>query len=74
PDASLVVVAVSADEAARSIVQQTRRLHPQARILVRCRFQSSVRDLRRLGPEQVVSEEPQAYARLIAYLERDGDR
>ncbi|MEM6655473.1 MAG: cation:proton antiporter [Planctomycetota bacterium] len=51
PDASLVVVAVSADEAARSIVQQTRRLHPQARILVRCRFQSSVRDLRRLGAE-----------------------
>ena len=73
PDAGLVVVCVSADEAASAIVEQTKRLHPAARVLVRCRFQSSVRSLQRKGAELVVSEEEQAYAKLIGYLQRDGD-
>lgn len=74
PDAALVVVCVSADEAARAIVQKARRLHPSARVLVRCRFQSSVAGLKKLGAELVVSEEQQAYAKLIGHLreQREG--
>ncbi|MEM6799718.1 MAG: cation:proton antiporter, partial [Planctomycetota bacterium] len=70
-DAQLLVVCVSSDEAAERIVQQAKRLNPAARMLVRCRFEVSVRRFRQLGADFVVSEEQQAYSKLIGELDRD---
>jgi len=66
--AQLVVVCVSSDDAAQRIVQLVRKLNPQARVLVRCRFETSVRKFKDLGASFVVSEEQQAYGKLIAEL------
>lgn len=69
--ATVVVVCVSSDEAAEQIVRRVRDINPGARLLVRCRFMVSVKKLKMLGAAFVVSEEQQAYTRLIAELERE---
>ncbi|MEN1679143.1 MAG: cation:proton antiporter [Planctomycetota bacterium] len=71
--ASLIVVAVSSDEAAERIVRQARRLNPSTQMIVRCRFESRTRKLAALGADVVVSEEREAYTRLLAELERDSE-
>lgn len=70
-EAALLVVCVPADDTALRILQAARAINPTVRVLVRCRFEASVRGLLGQGAELVVSEEQQAYNRLIAHLERD---
>ncbi len=70
-EAAAIVVCVSSDESAERIVKQTKLLNPSARLLVRCRFETSVRKFKQLGADFVVSEEQQAYSRLIGELRRD---
>ena len=67
-DAQLVVVCVSSDDAAERIVRLARQLNSQSRVLVRCRFETNVRKFKALGASFVVSEEQQAYSKLIAEL------
>ncbi|MEM8865179.1 MAG: cation:proton antiporter [Planctomycetota bacterium] len=67
--AQLIVVCVSSDEAAQRIVKQAKRLNPASRMLVRCRFETNVRRFVELGANFVVSEEQQAYSKLIGELE-----
>lgn len=69
--AGLAVVCVSSDEAAEQIVTRLRELNPTVRLLVRCRFMSNVHKLKKLGAAFVVSEEQQAYTRLISEIERE---
>lgn len=68
--ASTAIVCVSSDVAAEQIVKQVCRLNPACRVLVRCRFEANVRRLVRLGADYVVSEEQQAYSKLIGELVR----
>lgn len=70
-NAAVVVVCVSSDEAGEQIVRRVRELNPAAKLLVRCRFMVNVKKLKNLGAAFVVSEEQQAYTRLIAELERE---
>lgn len=69
-EARLIVVCVSSDEVAQRIVERVGELNPGARLLVRCRFESNVRRFKQLGADFVVSEEQQAYGKLIGELER----
>lgn len=69
--ATTVVICVSSDEAAERIVKQARKLNPSCRLLVRCRFETSVRRLSAQGADFVVSEEQQAYGKLISELNRE---
>lgn len=68
PEAGLIVVCVPADVDALAIVRSARALAPKARLVVRCRYGTSVAAIKKAGAELVVSEEQQAYARLIAHL------
>ncbi|QDT63367.1 cation:proton antiporter [Calycomorphotria hydatis] len=64
PECTLVVVAVPDDEIAKQVVHAVRQLNADAAILVRCRYQATVPALKKLGAEQVVSEEVEASDRL----------
>lgn len=61
----IVVVAVPDDEVAQQVLTAVLELHPEARVLVRCRFENQVPLLRRLGAAAVVSEEAEASGRLL---------
>lgn len=61
----LAVVCVPNDDEARDIVRGMRQLHPTLAIVVRCRFESNVTQLKRAGASQVVSEETEAASRLL---------
>ncbi len=67
-DASLVVVCVPDDESAIRIVQVARELNSAGSIVVRCRYQSNVKRLRKAGVNQVVSEEAEASHALLGVL------
>lgn len=68
PDARLVVVCVPDDPVALEIVTQVRQLNRTAKVMVRCRYQSSVRKFQKAQANHVVSEEHQAYEELVGRL------
>jgi CPA2 family monovalent cation:H+ antiporter-2 len=68
-DCSLAVVTVPKDQTARQIVAAIRRLNRDCRVLVRCRYQGNLGDLKRAGADAVISEEAEASARLLRLLE-----
>ncbi len=67
-DARLVVLCVPDDQIAQQILTQVRRLNPEAQVVVRCRYQSSVAVFRKAQVQFVVSEEQQAYESMVGFL------
>jgi CPA2 family monovalent cation:H+ antiporter-2 len=68
PYARLVVVCVPDDPVALEIVTQVRQLNQTAKVMVRCRYQSSVPKFQKAQANHVVSEEHQAYEELVGHL------
>jgi CPA2 family monovalent cation:H+ antiporter-2 len=67
--AAIVVVTVPNDEAAAKVLASVRALNKDAAILVRCRYQTSVSKLRRMGADEAVSEEAVASGPLLRLCE-----
>jgi CPA2 family monovalent cation:H+ antiporter-2 len=70
PEAALSVVCVPQDNVAVRIVREIRRINPACRLIVRCRYQSSVSQFSRLGVDVVVVEETEATMGLLRALSR----
>lgn len=66
---SLAVVTVPKDQTARQVVAALRRLNPTCTVLVRCRYQATIAELKRAGANAVISEEAEASAGLLRLLE-----
>ena len=71
---SLAIVTVPKDQTARQIVAAVRRLNRSCRILVRCRYRTSMPGIRQTGADAIVSEEAEASAGLLRLLEGLGER
>ena len=56
-EVGIAVISIAADSEALAIVRQLRRVNRNCEIFVRCRFQSNVRLLKKMGARYVVSEE-----------------
>ncbi len=67
-DAGLVVVCVPDDGIALRVVRAIRTANPCGRLIVRCRFQSNIRQLKRAGSDEVVSEESEASLALLRLI------
>jgi CPA2 family monovalent cation:H+ antiporter-2 len=65
PDALAVIVTIPDPRTAREIVAAVRMLAPQARLIVRSRFQRACQDLKDAGATTVVDEE-NTVGRLLA--------
>ena len=65
----LVVVTVASDTTATDIVTSVRELNRTCRILVRCRYQSSVAQVAKAGADTVISEEVEASGALLRLLD-----
>jgi len=70
---SVIVVCVAEDNAAMQIVRSIRRVNSQAKLIVRCRYQSNVTKLRTLGADNIISEEIEATIALLRILGSGGD-
>lgn len=70
PTARAIVIVINDSAAARRIVQQARRLAPQAFIIVRTRYLREVEALHELGADDVVADELEisieVYSRVLA--------
>ncbi len=67
-DASLAVLCVPDDEAAIRIVRALRAINADCFVLVRCRYHANASRLRKLGANEVVSEEAEASNALLRIL------
>ncbi|MCG8450977.1 MAG: NAD-binding protein, partial [Pirellulales bacterium] len=68
-DASMIIVCVSDDSSALRIARTVRELNTRSLLLVRCRYHANIAPLKRLGADNVVSEQAeasQALANLLA--------
>lgn len=65
----LAVICVPDDEACTQITRSVRELSPRARIVVRCRFVSTMAAAKKAGADVVVSEEQEASAALLQRCE-----
>jgi len=68
-DCTLAVITVPDDRAALEIVRALRGLNARGRVVVRSRYQLSAHDIQRAGADTVVSEEAEACAALLRWLE-----
>ncbi|PHS11418.1 MAG: sodium:proton exchanger [Blastopirellula sp.] len=71
--ATLVVICVPEDEASVAILKQIQRLNNECKIVVRCRYQSSVSRLMSSGANFVVSEETQSVEAMLQVLTEPAD-
>jgi CPA2 family monovalent cation:H+ antiporter-2 len=62
--ANEVIICVPHDEDALEITRVVRRLNPACRLVVRCRYQGNVPELKKAGADCVVSEEREAVTAL----------
>lgn len=69
-DSFVVVVCVADDLIAFQIVKAVRKMNRQAKLVVRCRYQSNIAKLRRLGADRIVTEEVEATLALLRMLEQ----
>ncbi|TWU08009.1 cation:proton antiporter domain-containing protein [Stieleria varia] len=70
-EAALVVVCIPDDGAATRIVKAVRHLNADCRVLVRCRYQDSVKKLRKTGASDIVTEESEAAIALLRLLKEE---
>jgi CPA2 family monovalent cation:H+ antiporter-2 len=68
--AGLVVICVPHDQAATQVVRSVRLLKGDCFVLVRCRYASNARLLKKAGASEVVSEEAEASLELLRVLRR----
>ncbi|QDV41764.1 Glutathione-regulated potassium-efflux system protein KefC [Stieleria neptunia] len=68
PHAGVVVVCVPDDQVALRVVRAIRKVNPDGKLLVRCRYQASAAKLRRVGADVVVTEETEASLALLREL------
>ncbi|MGY8768845.1 MAG: cation:proton antiporter domain-containing protein [Pirellulales bacterium] len=66
--ATLVVICVPEDEASVAILKQIQRLNKDCKVVVRCRYQSSISRLMTAGANFVVSEETQSVEAMLQVL------
>jgi CPA2 family monovalent cation:H+ antiporter-2 len=66
--AGLVIVCVPNDEAALEIVRRVRIINHSGRLIVRCRYESNAERLRKLGADEVISEEVRTVQALLSLL------
>jgi CPA2 family monovalent cation:H+ antiporter-2 len=66
---TLVVICVPADDIATQIVRSARDAQPMVSILVRCRFQASMAELRKAGADRIISEEEEASGPVLRMCE-----
>ena len=67
-DVSIVVVSVPDDENAIQIVRRVREMNANCFVIVRCRYQTNVSTLTKIGADRVVSEEGQATVAILEML------
>ncbi len=67
-DCQMVVVCVPKDESAVGTVRAVRSLNREAMLIVRCRYQGSVKRLTAAGADRVVSEETEVSTALLRAL------
>ena len=66
--AGLAVICVPDDGAAEAIVRQIRAVNRSCRLIVRCRYQRNAEELRKIGADEVVSEEVRISQSLVELL------
>ena len=68
--AELAVICVPVDGTATRVVKSVLRLNVRCRVIVRCRYQSNLKKLKKLGATEVVSEENEAALALLRLLKQ----
>lgn len=68
-DSSTVVVCISDDAAALRIVKAVKKFNKSAHIIVRSRYQVSVKDLLESGADRVISDESEASVAILRAIE-----
>lgn len=68
PQVRLIIVCVPDDQVALEIVSRVRELNPTAELIVRCRYQLNVSKFSKVEANYVVSEEQQAFEKLVGHL------
>jgi CPA2 family monovalent cation:H+ antiporter-2 len=66
----LAVICVPNDGTAMRVVKSVSRLNQTCRVIVRCRYQSNLKKLKKLGATEVVSEENEAALALMRLLKQ----
>jgi CPA2 family monovalent cation:H+ antiporter-2 len=66
----VAVVCVPNDGTAMRVVKSVVRLNQRCRVIVRCRYQSNLKKLKKLGATEVVSEENEAAVALMRLLKQ----
>ncbi len=69
-EVALVVVCVPDDDAALRVVKAARGMNLHCRVMVRCRYQSNVKKLKKAGASDVVAEENEAALALMRLLQQ----
>ncbi len=69
-EVELAVVCVPNDGTAMRVVKAVSRLNQTCRVIVRCRYQSNLKKLKKLGATEVVSEENEAALALMRLLKQ----
>jgi K+:H+ antiporter len=65
----LAIVTVASDMAAIDIVSGIRRMNTSCRIVVRCRYMANVRNVKKAGADEVISEEAEASLAMVRLIE-----
>lgn len=71
--AQLIVVCLPDDQIANRVVRSVRKHNPSAQLIVRCRYQSNIKKLKRSGADEVVAEENEAALALLRIVAQNGD-
>lgn len=65
PEAELIIVCVPDDLIANRVVSSIRKLNPECRVIVRCRYQANVKKILKSGANEIVAEESEAALALL---------
>ena len=72
--ARLAIVSVPDDRVAGQITKTLHMRYPQCKIIVRCRYQTNARGLKKSGATAVISEEAEASTALLRLLKQMDSR
>lgn len=70
-EADCVVISLPDDQAARRVVNEVRSLNSRCYLLVRCRYESNVKQMKKLGASAAVSEEVEVCQSLLNTLPQE---
>jgi len=72
--ARLAIISVPDDRVAAQITKTLHTLYPQCKVIVRCRYQTNARTLKKSGAATVISEEAEASGALLRLLKQMDSR